>query len=541
MVQLTGTVQGRLIRADGNTVLLTGSVTDGKAVVTLPQSAYVSPGRFVLAIMNVASSVVTVVYAATGNIARTTSGASIDPGSVVPDITQLLAEIDEMRLATAAANAAAEYAVGDIAPAFDASQTYTAGQYVIYTDGKLYRLTADHAANVTWANTSKTRVTVGGDLAPVRIQSNLNRMNIGNDFSSSANYSIGDFVIYDGILYLVHKPWTAGAWDPDEVGADKTFVNASAMSYVLRDALLVSLMFDPTRDYGIGEYTIYDYRLYQFTAAFTHTGSFPSTGIKRAYLAEDVYQSIYNIANQFSASVDYNQGDLVIYGNLLYRFTSDHSAGAWNSSHVERTTAATTLHRSLASIAQTWVSGTSYANGDFVIYKNRLHEFFADNNDARPVYLADVVKFLQNSIANRFSTALDYSQGDLVMYENKLYRFTSDHSAGAWNSSHVEGATAASTLHRSLASLAQTWESGTSYAKGDYVIYKNRLHKFFAANNDARPVYLADIVKGLENDAEIAVYYGKSQSLTSSQKTQARTNIGANQTISVSGNTLVIS
>lgn len=106
-VTLTGSVQGRLIRPDGNTVLLTGSISDGKAVATLPQSAYAYQGRYTLAIMNVVNTVVTVIYAATGNIANTMNGAAIDPGSVVPDITELLAEIDTMREATAEANAAA--------------------------------------------------------------------------------------------------------------------------------------------------------------------------------------------------------------------------------------------------------------------------------------------------------------------------------------------------------------------------------------------------------------------------------------------------
>lgn len=104
---LTGTVQGRFIRPDGSTVLLTGSISAGRAVVTLPQAAYYQVGRFIMSIMSVADSKVTVIYAATGHIARSLTGTTVDPGSVVPDITQLLAEIDEMREATAAAEAAA--------------------------------------------------------------------------------------------------------------------------------------------------------------------------------------------------------------------------------------------------------------------------------------------------------------------------------------------------------------------------------------------------------------------------------------------------
>ena len=37
----------------------------------------------------------------------------------------------------------------------------------------------------------------------------------------------------------------------------------------------------------------------------------------------------------FSTSEDYKSGDTVNYQGLLYRFTSDHAAGAWNGTDVE--------------------------------------------------------------------------------------------------------------------------------------------------------------------------------------------------------------
>lgn len=40
------------------------------------------------------------------------------------------------------------------------------------------------------------------------------------------------------------------------------------------------------------------------------------------------------IAQNFSTSTSYNTGEYVIYNNDLYRFTRDHSAGAWNNNHV---------------------------------------------------------------------------------------------------------------------------------------------------------------------------------------------------------------
>ena len=40
------------------------------------------------------------------------------------------------------------------------------------------------------------------------------------------------------------------------------------------------------------------------------------------------------VATELSTSAAYAVDDLVLYGGVLYRFTSAHTAGAWNSSQV---------------------------------------------------------------------------------------------------------------------------------------------------------------------------------------------------------------
>lgn len=45
------------------------------------------------------------------------------------------------------------------------------------------------------------------------------------------------------------------------------------------------------------------------------------------------------LAPEFSAETDYRVGEVVLYNGKVYRFTSNHSAGAWVSGDVEATTA----------------------------------------------------------------------------------------------------------------------------------------------------------------------------------------------------------
>ena len=44
-----------------------------------------------------------------------------------------------------------------------------------------------------------------------------------------------------------------------------------------------------------------------------------------------------DVAEQFSTSETYKAGDIVMHNDLLYKFKTDHSAGAWNSAEVDAT------------------------------------------------------------------------------------------------------------------------------------------------------------------------------------------------------------
>jgi hypothetical protein len=67
----------------------------------------------------------------------------------------------------AAASAAAMHPENYVAQAFSASLAYSAGTYVMH-DGHLYRLTADHDADVTWENTAKVQVKVADDVGDLK-------------------------------------------------------------------------------------------------------------------------------------------------------------------------------------------------------------------------------------------------------------------------------------------------------------------------------------------------------------------------------------
>lgn len=79
-------------------------------------------------------------------------GAKGDTG----EVTQ--AQLDALKTAILA----------NFAGAFVQANAYPAGTYVTYTDGNLYILPNGHEANATWANTTKTQVSVGGELSGIK-------------------------------------------------------------------------------------------------------------------------------------------------------------------------------------------------------------------------------------------------------------------------------------------------------------------------------------------------------------------------------------
>ena len=101
--ELSGGVTGYVIRADGATLPITGTLEGNRASIVLPASAYTVIGH-VSIVIKVGS---TTVGACTSYVYQTTTDAIVDPGRVIPSIEELLAQIEACIAATAGATAAA--------------------------------------------------------------------------------------------------------------------------------------------------------------------------------------------------------------------------------------------------------------------------------------------------------------------------------------------------------------------------------------------------------------------------------------------------
>lgn len=108
-------------RADGSMLSVSGTIDEGDAAVLLPAGAYSVEG-FADGVMRVSMAGGLMALAQLRyRVARHSSDTVVDPDHVIPDISELLAQIEAMRQGTAAANTAAADANTAANEAYDAA------------------------------------------------------------------------------------------------------------------------------------------------------------------------------------------------------------------------------------------------------------------------------------------------------------------------------------------------------------------------------------------------------------------------------------
>lgn len=101
-VSLVGGATAYVIRDDGYTVAVTGTVSGNRVSVVLPESCYAVVGPISIVIKNGR----TTVGACRGYVYQSSTDAIVDPVHVVPSLDELLAQISTMQTATAQARTA---------------------------------------------------------------------------------------------------------------------------------------------------------------------------------------------------------------------------------------------------------------------------------------------------------------------------------------------------------------------------------------------------------------------------------------------------
>ena len=162
-VSVGGSVSAEVVRSDGETVPVTGAVSENRAYVILPQAAYAVVGAVQITIKVTEGTTIVTIACFVAFVHESDTEITVDPGTIIPSIQALISQIE-----TAVASIPADYSSlwTSLAPAFSTSTAYAVGQYVT-NSGVLYRFTTAHPAG-TWNSAHVTAVNLGSDISALK-------------------------------------------------------------------------------------------------------------------------------------------------------------------------------------------------------------------------------------------------------------------------------------------------------------------------------------------------------------------------------------
>lgn len=160
-----GTVSANVIRADGNTVAVSGAIDGNKAYVILPQACYAVPGRVEIIIKLTQSTTITTIAAIVANVYRSTTDTVVDPGTIIPSISSLIAEIEE-----AVDSIPVDYTglLHTIAADYSSSKTYPVVGTYAWQGGVLKRNIVPITTAETYTAAHWTNAVIGDDLSALK-------------------------------------------------------------------------------------------------------------------------------------------------------------------------------------------------------------------------------------------------------------------------------------------------------------------------------------------------------------------------------------
>lgn len=289
-VTLTGTITGYVIDSAGNTFGgIVGTASGNGAQIQLPQEAYQLPGQIQIAIRETVGEVKTTLCVAVSSIVMTQTGQTYDPGDIMPSVDDILEYIRAAEEATDAANQAAAF-------------------YPMVYDGVL-----------TFPARKKEYYAIGGDNGWVAGQVIADKIS-GNNYHYVLE--LGGLVEGETFTIKAHNGMTARPWGI----IDK---NRAAMIWSPDDDAANDLVTVPEGGTGgtlivqVGNSSISSANVIRHRNLTSVEGKI-----------DGFDDALYQIAVPFDDSTAYVAGQMVYYNNLLYRFTTNHAAGAWTGTDV---------------------------------------------------------------------------------------------------------------------------------------------------------------------------------------------------------------
>ena len=227
----------------------------------------------------------------------------------IAQMEEYLAQAQEYAETAEESSEAAAKALANQADVYSNQSTYSAGDYVLY-EGVLYRCLNPITAPENWTPANWETIKFGGALPPLQNDTNNLKNDIGTPFSTTADYSSGDFVMYNGILYRFTESHPAGAW----TGEDVSQVSIAG-DFLPRNAINIdnhTLSIDTDESSGEGN---------------SYLDKVIFNGLEYDIRDSEGREMIAPEETSSTASRAYAVGEVFVYNNLLYRATAAIAQG----------------------------------------------------------------------------------------------------------------------------------------------------------------------------------------------------------------------
>lgn len=214
-----------------------------------------------------------------------------------------------------------------VAPKYEKSQTYPAGSYVFY-DNDLYKA-KDFVPTASEFDPSKWEKTkVMNEL----LDQEVDLHSIAPDFDKTNAYAKGDYVIFASGLYQAKENIPAGEFNPVKWESKSvTNLNDEVDNRVDAAEEMLADEYSTTATYSEGDYVVYEDKLYK--ANNTTSGAFDTSKWDEVKITDELDNNINNVCSEWSNAKLYKCSDMVIYEDKLYVLTAASSTvGTWKPS-----------------------------------------------------------------------------------------------------------------------------------------------------------------------------------------------------------------
>ena len=175
--------------------------------------------------------------------------------------------------------------------------------------------------------------------------------NVTDEFTTDSRFVEGAGKVYPAgtnVVIINIGDATTPNMKYDVMGA---FVDVAALEAAIEEvADTIGATFDEAETYAAGDYVVYGGSIYKFKAS--HTGAWADADVDEVGTVIDLVLAtsgsadarvdtvVADLAPAFDASSLYEDGEVVTYGDELYKFKLAHDPGAWNPAEVDKITVA---------------------------------------------------------------------------------------------------------------------------------------------------------------------------------------------------------